>query len=71
MSAATLADWSGHQGVDPTDPDELLGMLPRKAKSSIEADRAEYAREKNYDVRLYKMPSQSGIRDDVIVGVHL
>ena len=71
MSAATLADWSGHQGVDPTDPDELLGMLPRKAKSSIEADRAEYAREKNYDVRLFKMRSQSGIRDDVIVGVPL
>lgn len=69
MSAATLADWSGHQGVDASDPDETLGALPRKAKSSIEADRAEFARENSYDVQLYKMLAESGIRDDVIVGI--
>jgi len=69
MSAATLADFSGHQGVDPSDPNEPLTQLPRRAKSAIEADRAEFARECGFDVALYKMPTQSGIRDDIIVGL--
>ena len=69
MSAATLADWSGHQGVDPSDPNEPLAALPRRAKSAIEADRGEFAREHAYDVTLHKMPAQSGIRDDVLVGI--
>ena len=71
MSAATLADWSGHQGVDPSDPNEPLAALPRRAKSAIEADRGEFAREHAYDVTLHKMPAQSGIRDDVLVGIPL
>lgn len=69
MSAATLADWSGHQGVDPSNPDEPLAALPRRAKSAIEADRGEFARQQSYSVKLCKMPAQSGIRDDVIVGI--
>ncbi len=69
MSAATLADWSGHQGVDPSNPDEPLAALPRRAKSAIEADRGEFARQQSYRVSLHKMPAQSGIRDDVIVGI--
>jgi tRNA G46 methylase TrmB len=69
MSAAGLADFSGHQGIDPSDPNEPLTQLPRRAKSAIEADRAEFARECGFDVALYKMPTQSGIRDDIIVGL--
>ena len=69
MSAAALADWSGHQGVDASDENEPLARLPRRAKIAIEIDRGEFAREREYEVSLHKMPAQSGIRDDVIVGV--
>lgn len=69
MSAAALADWSGHQGVDASDENEPLARLPRSAKKAIELDRGEFAREHEYEVSLHKMPAQSGIRDDVIVGV--
>ena len=69
MNAAALADWSGHQGVDPTDANEPLARLPRLAKTAIETDRGAFARENNYEVSMFKMPAQSGIRDDVIVGV--
>jgi hypothetical protein len=72
LGLAAAADWSGHQGVDPTvksDASEELGRFPRIAKAAVELDRAAAAAEAGYGVRVMKMThSGAGLKNDLIIG---
>jgi hypothetical protein len=72
LTIAACADWSGHQGVDPTkqsSESEELGRLPRIAKAAVECDRATAAAEAGYGVRVMKMTHiGAGLKNDLIIG---
>lgn len=72
LEIAAKADWSGHQGVDPSEQSkesESLGRLPRAAKAAVECDRAAAAAECGYAVRVMKMThAGAGLKNDLIVG---
>lgn len=72
LTIAACADWSGHQGVDPTkqsSESEELGRLPRIAKAAVECDRAAAAAEAGYGVRVMKMTHiGAGLKNDLIIG---
>ena len=66
---AAAADWAGHDGVCGYDAAAPCGVLPRAARTAVEADRAQHAREAGFEAHLMKLvvPNAS-LMDDLVVG---